>query len=161
MKTRLFAIVALIILVAIGCSSNDNPAAPADDGSGDNNGNGASGLTLSGCESNTFNNMGVTVFLDSNWVEINIADASGKHGVMLTSENITIGTYTFPNQYNGVYSDADANKIYDFYEGTITITSISSNSVKGTFTAKGYLFDVNTMQYDSTKVLNLTGNISK
>lgn len=157
MKKQFLGMFVIITLVFFGCSKDDNPTAP----DSDTGGNEGTTLTLSGSESRTFNNMQVTVMLDSDWVEITISDANATHGVMLMSDYPTSGEYNIPVQYTGAYSDAEAHKVYDFYEGTVTITSISSNSVKGTFNAKGYLFDMNTLQYDSTKVLNVTGNISK
>jgi hypothetical protein len=160
MRSKFLATVILIFFVAIGCSKSDNPTTP-DDGTGDNTGNGGTTLTLSGNESHSFSNLTVTVFLDTNWLEINIADAAQTHGVMLTSDSTKAGTFTIPDQFTGVYSDADAHKMYEFYEGTVTITSVSSNSVNGTFTAKGYLFDINTLQADSTKILNVTGSFTK
>ncbi len=160
MKTKFLAIFVILALVFAGCSDDDNNN-PADANDDNTTGTGTSSIVISGCENGTYNNVETGVLLTSDGVTIAVSgDEDSGVSALMGSTKTTAGTYTIPNDFNATFMNEKTMKMYDLYEGTVNITTLTQTKVQGTLTGKAYQTDMSTFITDSSKILNITINFS-
>ena len=159
MKSKFFAVFVIMSIILLGCNKDNTPTNPNDDDNTDNNGK--TTIVISGCESGTYNNLVTGLLFTSDGVTITVApnDGSGVSAIMGSSVTTT-GSYTIPNEFTASLLNENTMKMYDLYEGTVNITTLTQTKVQGTLTGKAYQTDMTTFTTDSTKVLNININFA-